>query len=84
MLSGCVSSGSGGVRSNYANYAKWANNLHKQDTRYKFFVNAISKSSLKTLAAGSTISYADAEKQACDGLKTVSYTHLTLPTILLV
>ncbi len=72
LLNGCASGG-GSSNSHYRDYANWANKIHKQDSRFKYFVNVVSKSSLKTMSAGSAKSYHDAYKIGCDGLKKHGY-----------
>ena len=72
LLSGCGSSGVS-HNSHYREYANWANKIHKQDSRYKYFVSVISKSTLNTMVAASAYSYEAAYETGCDGLKKSGY-----------
>ena len=73
LLSGCYTTGSSNYNAHYQRYANWANKIHKQDSRYKYFVSVISKSTLKTMTAASAYSYDAAFKTGCDGLKKAGY-----------
>ncbi len=73
LLSGCYTTGSSNYNAHYNRYANWSNKIHKQDSRYKYFVSVISKSTLKTFTAASAYSYEGAYQTGCDGLKKAGY-----------